>query len=107
MPSLSLDTYYEHNRQEIVETDVSVYGEGLARYPSKGITLTLTQPVLRIPSIMRLSQAREEVKGADFEFQAAEQDLIMRVVESYIKALEAYDNLEFTQSEEEAVKLGL
>ncbi len=105
LPTLSLDTYYQRTRQEIFETDVAVYGENLTRYPSKGYNLTLTQPIFKYSSLLRLSQAREEVKSADLEFQAAEQDLILRTAQAYIDALEAYDNLEFTKSEEEAVKL--
>jgi outer membrane protein len=105
LPSLSLDSYYQRTRQEIFETDVAVYGDNLARYPSKGYNLTLTQPIFKYSSLMRLSQAREEIKSADLEFQAAEQDLILRTAEAYIGALEAYDNLEYTRSEEESVNL--
>ncbi len=105
LPTLSFDTYYQRTRQEIFETDVAVYGESLARYPSKGYNLTLTQPIFRYSSLMRLNQAREEVKVAELEFQAAEQDLVLRTAKAYIGALEAYDNLEYTRTEEESIKL--
>jgi outer membrane protein len=105
LPKLSLDTYYQRTRQEIFETDVAVYGENLTRYPSKGYNLTLTQPIFKYSSLMRLNQAREKVKGAELEFEAAEQDLILRTAGAYMGALEAYDNLEYTRTEEESVKL--
>jgi len=105
LPTLSLDSYYQYTRQEIFETDVAVYGDKLARYPSKGYNLILTQPIFKYSSLLRLDQAREEVKSADLEFQAAEQDLILRTAEAYINSLKAYDNLEYTKSEEESVKL--
>jgi outer membrane protein len=105
LPTLSLDTYYQRTRQEIFETDIAVYGENLTRYPSKGYNLTLIQPIFKYPSLIRVSQAREEVNSAELEFQAAKQDLILRVAETYISALEAYDNLGFTRSEEESVEL--
>jgi outer membrane protein len=105
LPTLSMDSYYQRTRQKIYETDVSVYGDNLAYYPSKGYNLTLTQPIFKYSSLMRLTQAKEEVKSADLEFQAAEQDLMLRTAEAYIGALEAYDNLEYSRSEEESVKL--
>ena len=105
LPSLSLDSFYQRTRQEIFETDIAVYGDNLARYPSKGYSLTLTQPVFKYSSLLKLSQAREEVKAADLEFMAAEQDLVLRSAEAYIDALEALDNLDSARSEEEAVKL--
>ena len=105
LPTVSADASYQRTRQEINETSVAVYGQDLARYPSKGYNLTLIQPILRYSSFMRILQAKEEVKQADFEFEKAKQDLILRVVEAYIGSLEAKDNLESTRAEEDAIKL--
>ena len=105
LPTVSLDASYQRTRQEIFETDVAVYGANLARYPSKGYNLTLTQPVFQWSSYMRLLQAKEEVKRADLEFETATQDLILRLAEAYIGILEAYDNLDFTRAEMDALKL--
>jgi len=105
LPTLNADGSYGRTRQKIFTTDVAVFGEGLARYPSKSYNLTLTQPLFRYSSIMRVLQAKEDVKRADFEFEAAKQDLILRVAESYIGALEAQDNIDFTRAEEGAVEL--
>ena len=104
-PTVTGDASYQRTRQKILETDIAVYGQDLARYPSKGYNLTLTQPILRYSSFMRIMQAKEEVKQADFAFEKAKQDLILRVVEAYIGSLEAYDNLEFTRAEEDALRL--
>lgn len=104
LPAVNVDASYQGTRQEIFHTSVAVFGESIARFPSKGYNLTLTQPLFRYSSIMRVLQAKEEVKRADFEFEAAKQDLILRVAEAYIGALAAHDNLEFTRAEEEAVK---
>jgi outer membrane protein len=105
LPSVSADAFYQHTRQEIFSTDVAVYGEDRVNFPSKGYNLILTQPLFRYSSIVRVLQAKEEVKSADLEFEAAKQDLILRVAVAYIKTLEAYENLEFTRAEEEALKL--
>jgi len=105
LPSVSADLYYRGTHQQIKSTDIGVYGGGEANYSSEGYSLALTQPVLRYSSIMRILQAKEEVKAADFKFEAAKQDMILRVADAYIGALEAFDNLEFTRTKEEALKL--
>lgn len=105
LPSVTADGYYQRTHQEIKSTDIAVFGEGTVDYPSENYSLTLTQPVLRYSSIQRILQAKEEVKAADFKFEAAEQDMILRVADAYIGALKAYDNLEFTRTKEESLKL--
>lgn len=105
LPLVSVDGFYQYSRHEIFDTDIAVYGDDLARYPSKGFDLVLSQPVIKYPSMVRISQAKEEIKRADLDFEAAGQDLIMRVTEAYLYALEARDVLQFSKAEEEAVRL--
>jgi outer membrane protein len=105
LPSVTADAYYRKTREEIKSTDIAVYGEGKENYPSDSYSLSLTQPVVRYSSIMRILQAKEEVKSADFKFEAAKQDMILRVADTYIGVLKAYDNLEFTRTKEESLKL--
>lgn len=105
LPSLKFDASYQYTRQEILDTDVAVYGDSLANYNSTGYSLTLTQPIFKYSSYVRLKQAAAEVLRADLEFEAACQDMVLRLSETYIACLEAYDNLEFTRAEEEAVRL--
>ncbi|MBN2061264.1 MAG: TolC family outer membrane protein [Deltaproteobacteria bacterium] len=105
LPSLIADGSYQRTKQRIEDTNVAVFGANMARYPSKGYTLTLNQPIFRYSSIMRLLQSREEVKQAELEFELAKQDLILRVSEAYIGVLAARDSLEFTIAEEDALKL--
>lgn len=105
LPRVSIDGSYQQTRQKILDTDVAVYGEDRARYPSRGYILTLTQPIFEVSALARLRQAREEVRRDEFKFEDAKQDLALRVAEAYIKALEAHDDLEFTRLEEEALAL--
>ncbi|MBW1860974.1 MAG: TolC family outer membrane protein [Deltaproteobacteria bacterium] len=105
LPKVTIDAFNQRTRQQILDTDVAVYGEDLVRYPSRGYILTLTQPIFRASSFTRISQAKEEVRRDDLKFEAAKQDLTLRVAEAYIKALEAHDALEFTHTEEEALRL--
>lgn len=103
-PKITAEGYYQRTRQKIVESDVGIYSHGVSNFPTEGYTLTLTQPLLRYSSILRVYQAKEEVKRADLEFEANKQDLIMRVTEAYINALSAQDKLVFDQAEETSVK---
>ncbi len=105
LPVLGLDAFYQRSEHQIFDNEVSVYGDNLAKYPSKGFNLVLSQPLFEYSSMIRISQAKEEVKRADLEFQAAGQDLIMRVTEAYLWALETRDVLLFSKAEEDAVKL--
>lgn len=104
-PKVTAEGYYQKTRQKIVESDVAIYTHGASNFPTEGYTLTLTQPLLRYSSIVRVYQAKEEVKRADLEFEANKQDLIMRVAEAYIDALSAQDKLIFDRAEETSVKL--
>jgi len=104
-PKVTAEGYYQKTRQKIIESDVAIYSHGVSHFPTKGYTLTLTQPLLRYSSIVRVYQAKEEVKRADVEFEANKQDLIMRVAEAYIEALSAQDKLIFDRAEETSVKL--
>jgi outer membrane protein len=104
LPSVGFSAYYSKAEQEILDTTVAVYGGSSANYPSKGFDLRLKQPLFEYSLFKRLSQAKEEVKRAAFEFESAKQDLILRVAEAYIEVLTAHDNLEFTRAEEDGLK---
>lgn len=105
LPVVGVDAFYQSSRHEIFDNEVAVYGESVARYSSKGFDLVLSQPLFKYSSLVRISQAKEELKRADLEFEAAGQDLIQRVTEAYLKVLGARDILLFSKSEENAVNL--
>ena len=104
MPTVSGDALYKRSNQEIMSTDIAVYQSTTSRYPSKGYTLSLVQPLLKLSSIYRVMQAKEEVKRADLKFEAAKQDLLLKVAETYSGVLESLDNLTFTRAEEAAIQ---
>ena len=103
LPNVDLEAYYQYSKHEIVDNEVEIYGDSIARYPSKGFDLVLRQPLFKFSSVVGLEQAKEEVKRADLEFDSAGQDLILRVTEAYLKVLESRDILRFSKSEEDAV----
>jgi outer membrane protein len=102
-PQISGDYYYKRVSQQLYNSDIAVYGVDKTSYPSRGYGLTLTQPVFEYSSIVGLKQAKEEVKGADYQLASAGQELILRVAEAYIEVLKAKDGFEFAKAEEEAL----
>ncbi len=64
----------------------------------------LRQPVVDVESWFNFASAKASVKQAEWAFAATEQDLIVRVVRSYLNVLRAQDLLESTLAEEAAVK---
>ena len=74
---------YSRTRQDIVSSDNTVYAKGDTTFNTTSYTLSLTQPVFRYAAIVRLGQAKTEVSRAGVQLDAALQDLMLRVSESY------------------------
>lgn len=67
----------------------------------------LRQPVLDLEAWFNYRSAKFRVKGAEWDFAATEQNLIVRIVVAYLNVLRSEDLLESTESAEEAVKTQL
>ncbi len=91
-------------RQEIRESDNVLFNTGSTSFPTSVVTLSLTQPVFRYANYLRIGQAHSELKQADAELANSEQELMLRVAETYINALAAADNLAFLQAERTALE---
>ncbi|MGW8248402.1 MAG: TolC family outer membrane protein [Acidiferrobacterales bacterium] len=70
---------------------------------SKGYTLSITQPLLNFGVFAGIGQARAEVRRAEAEYSAAQQDLMLRVAQAYLGALAAQDGVELAQAERDAI----
>jgi len=103
-PTVSFDAERIETEQDIVSSDNTVFDSGSTDFPTTTYTLTLTQPLFHWEHWVRLDQAKAETRRADAEMAIARQDLILRVVERYLAALAAQDNLLFAQKEEAAIE---
>jgi len=72
-------------------------------YDVQGYTLSLSQPLLNFGVFAGIGQARAEVRRAEAEYAAAQQDLMLRVSQAYLGALAAQDNVELAQAERNAI----
>lgn len=104
LPSLSASAKYTLTEQDIVSSDNDVYGAGNPDYDTTTYGLTLTQPVFHWDSIVGLKQAKAAEQQAEMEYLLAQQGLVVRVTELYLKALSAQDQLDFAQAERLAVE---
>ena len=103
LPSLSFSANAFTNEQEIDSIFNPIEQQGKVTYSSRGYSLDLTQPLFRGDRIIRYLQAGNQIKQADAELIAAEQDLILRTTTAYFEVLAAYDNLGFAEAEKKSL----
>lgn len=101
-PTIGFSYDYSDTTQDIISSDNTVFASGSTTFTTDAYTLSLTQPIFRYASIVRLGQSKIEVQRADIQFDAALQDLIVRVSEKYLLALASQDQLTFAQAEQSA-----
>ena len=104
LPTLVLESTQSDSRQRIVSSANAVYGSGLSKYPTRNLTLTLTQPIFKLSAWLGYEQAKSKVKQAAANFGAIEQDLMLRTATAYLNVLAARDALGFAEAERDAIK---
>ncbi len=73
------------------------------RSTSRTAGISLTQPIFRYDRWIQLKQSDSEIASAEAQYVAAEQELMIQVAERYFQVLDAEDNLEFAESEKNAI----
>lgn len=101
LPVAAFDFQRSNVGQKVRE---SVFPTGSVSYPSKSGSLTITQPLLRAPSLVRMDQANVSVEQAQLNLLAAEQDLILRVATAYLGLLAARDAVDLSRAERETTE---
>ncbi|WP_324779704.1 TolC family outer membrane protein [Thiobacillus sedimenti] len=81
----------------------STFPGGDSKYTSNGYSLTAAQPLFRMQNVVQYRQAKNQVKIADLQFKAAEQDLILRVAQAYFDVLQSQDNIAFIEAQKAAI----
>jgi len=70
---------------------------------NRGITATLTQPLIHFENFIIYQQSKNEVIQADARFVIAAQDLILRVAQAYFDVLKAKIDVEVVESQKKAI----
>jgi outer membrane protein len=102
LPSLSASAATSYTRQDIRSSSNPLFQVGRTNYYDQTYSISLTQALFRSDALRRLPQARAEVRRAEAQLEAAEQDLILRLAEAHFTFLAARDALEFATAERTA-----
>ena len=99
LPNLTASGTSTDNRRSIPDDPTPEH-----RFNTHGWQAQITQPLFRIDKWFQLKQAKNIRSQAEAQYEADQQDLIIRVSESYFNILEAQDRLNAAQAEREAVQ---
>ncbi len=97
---------------EIVDTDpnsptfgetIPLGGNFVQSFNTNGWQASLTQPIFRLDRWYRFQQSKNIEAQALAQFASDQQDLIVRVTESYLNILESQDALDSSNAERDAV----
>jgi len=103
LPEIRLNGSIGRVRQDITLEDA--FGQdGVGYYTGKQYRATLSQPVIHLDRYVALKQANKQVQQAQYELDAARQDLVVRTAERYFDVLAAQDNLEFATAEKQSLQ---
>lgn len=97
LPNVNLSGNVRYNELE------SSLPDGDAEYDSNGIAITAAQPLFRRQNMLVYAQSKQQVKIAEMQFKASEQDLILRVAQAYFDVLQSQDNLAFIAAQKAAI----
>ncbi len=93
--------YYQHG---VGSTPVSNSPGNSRVFDQKSFTVTLTQPVFNVGALEAFKQGDLNTKIADMSFYLAQQDLIIRVSQSYFDTLTSQDNVELFRNKKGLIK---
>ena len=103
LPEVSIFAEEIETNQDIVASDITVFGSGDSDYRNSRYGININQPIFNWERFMSYDQAKRQDAQADALLMQAQQMLILKVAEHYLLVLAAQDNLEFTRKEEKAV----
>ena len=101
LPQVNLNANYRQYWQDL--TTQSFGASGAIDFESHGYALNLSQPIFHRDRFILLDEADSRIKQADAQLGAAQQDLMIRVSESYFNVLAALDTLQFAQAEKKSL----
>lgn len=79
------------------------FGSTTNTIQSRGVTISATQPLIRLENFIIYAQSKTEVSQAESQFVIAAQDLILRVAQAYFDVLDAQVDVEVAEAQKEAI----
>lgn len=103
LPELSIYAEERETDQDIVASDIDVFGSGQTDFDTTIYGANLNQTLFDWERFMRFNQSKRERALADVELLQANQMLLLKVAERYLTVLAAQDNVDFSAREQQAV----
>jgi outer membrane protein len=100
LPTVGLTASFTQNNQDVQQPSASAKNYS---YGSQVVTLAATQPLYRPANAASYEQGKKQVDLAQAQLKQAEQDLIVKVSQTYFDVLASADNLAFVKSQKTAV----
>ena len=105
LPTLSGAYTHSYNRSESSQDTFTEFGITSESESSRdSASLTLRQSIYNYSTWVNYDQDKKRVEQANVRFRASQQELIVRVAQTYMDVLSAKDNLTFAAAEQEAIK---
>jgi len=104
LPSASFKASRSQTFQKITSSDNTVFAVGNTNFGTKELTVSLSQPIFHFDSFIGYGQAKERMRKADAELSAARQDMMVRMLDAYLKALFTRDDQVRALREKDAVE---
>jgi outer membrane protein len=86
------------------ENDVDGLPSPYSKSESTSVTIRFGMEIYNHSSWLRLDNAKKSAHRSDVSYQAAKQDLIVRVTSAYFDVLSAKDDLDFAKAEKAAIE---
>lgn len=103
LPNIAVSATTNRQRIQSIRGGFSISGTGLQHYWDNMVSVSLKQPVFNWSHWIQLDQADNKIAQAEAQYQAQEQNLMVRTVEAYFNVLAAQDHLEYVLAEQKAI----
>lgn len=108
LPSLGVSANAAYNDLDVQYSQTGpLFPNGIHRYGSNGVEMTLVQPLYRSLSYAQYQQSKVVSLQSQTQYAAAEQDLILRVTQAYFDVLLSRDSVAFLEAQAAAVQTDL
>lgn len=104
LPNINAEANRASVRQNVIESQNSVYETGSASWADTGWALTLSQPIFDLGAYQKWRQSQEAERKEVANYAYAQQDLMLRTATAYLSILAAQDQIELTEAERETTR---
>ncbi len=104
LPTATIDYQRSTIDQDVIRASNATFPTGSSNYGNNNLSLTITQPLIKLPAWVRLNQASRSIEQARFNLLAAEQDLMLRLASAYLNVSAATDGVALAEAERMATE---